>query len=250
MIFNDENTGYIHSYLSGGTVDGPGIRFVLFMQTCPLRCRFCHNPDTWYYNENNKIDVQRALKLVLQYKDFYFATNGGITVSGGEPLMQPKFVLNLFKKLKEYNIHTCIDTSGYVDITKNITDLIEYTDLFLLDIKHTNNEEHIKLTGKPNIKVINFLNALLKHNKKIWIRQVIMPSVTDSSDYAESLINLIEPYRSIIDKVELLPYHTMGKDKWEKLNLKYTLDINPPDSETLRFVKDKIEKNGYSVILS
>ena len=164
MIFNDENTGYIHSYLSGGTVDGPGIRFVLFMQTCPLRCRFCHNPDTWYYNENNKIDVQRALKLVLQYKDFYFATNGGITVSGGEPLMQPKFVLNLFKKLKEYNIHTCIDTSGYVDITKNITDLIEYTDLFLVDIKHTNNEEHIKLTGKPNIKVINFLKALLKLN--------------------------------------------------------------------------------------
>lgn len=246
----EKDFAYIHSYLSGGTVDGPGIRFVLFLQTCPLRCKFCHNPDTWFLNLNNKKGIDEVYKLILKYKDFYFATNGGITVSGGEPLAQYEFLLNLFTRLKTDNIHTCIDTSGYIDINEDIIKLINLTDLFLLDIKHTDDSTHKFLTGKSNKKVLLFLDKLAELNKKCWIRQVILPNFTDSIEYIDSLISLIRPYRNSIDKIELLPYHTMGKEKWKKLNLSYELDIEPPAKECLHKIKSQLEKNGYEVLLS
>lgn len=246
----EKDFAYIHSYLSGGTVDGPGIRFVLFLQTCPLRCKFCHNPDTWFLNLNNKKGIDEVYKLILKYKDFYFATNGGITVSGGEPLVQFEFLLNLFTRLKTDNIHTCIDTSGYIDINEDIIKLINLTDLFLLDIKHTDDNTHKFLTGKSNKKVLLFLDKLAELNKKCWIRQVILPDFTDSIEYIDSLISLIGPYRNSIDKIELLPYHTMGKEKWKKLNLSYELDIEPPTKECLHKIKSQLEKNGYEVLLS
>lgn len=166
----EKDFAYIHSYLSGGTVDGPGIRFVLFLQNCPLRCKFCHNPDTWFLNPENKKGIDEVYKLILKYKDFYFATNGGITVSGGEPLVQYEFLLNLFTRLKTDNIHTCVDTSGYIDINEDIIKLINLTDLFLLDIKHTDDSTHKFLTGKSNKKVLLFLDKLSELNKKCWIR--------------------------------------------------------------------------------
>ncbi len=247
---NNGEKGYIHSVITGGTVDGPGIRYVIFMQMCPLRCKFCHNPDTWQLQEDRQKSVEEILFDIKKYKNFFTLSNGGVTVSGGEPLLQAKFVLNLFKHLKKENIHTAIDTCGYINIDETILELFQYTDLFLFDIKHLNNEKHIELTGKDNKRIKNFLDELKRNNKNVWIRQVLIPNLTMDTEYINELIKYLDKYRPIIKKIELLPYHKMGKEKWKKLGMEYKLSADTPQKKDLSEIKRKFENNGYDVLLS
>lgn len=212
----------IHSFESLGAVDGPGVRFVIFMQGCSLKCKYCQNRDTWDLHGGQEYSVDEILEKILRYKN-YFGSNGGVTISGGEPLLQAKFLIELFTKLKEHNIHTCIDTSGSFDLTSDIKKLINLTDLFLLDIKCINDEKCLELTGISNKKELNFAKYLSDNNKPLWIRQVLVPGITDD---VQDLLKLKEFISSLktVEKVEILPYHDLGKFKWEKLDLKYPLE--------------------------
>jgi len=214
--------GKIHSFESLGAVDGPGIRYVIFMQGCSLKCKYCQNRDTWDLKGGSSYTVDEVVQKILRYKN-YFSYNGGVTISGGEPLLQTKFLIALFKELKKYNIHTCIDTSGSFDITDDVRELINLTDLFLLDIKCINDEKAINLTGVSNKKELNFAKFLSDNKKPMWIRQVLVPGITDDKEdllKLKSFISTLETVR----KVEILPYHDLGKFKWEKLGCKYELD--------------------------
>lgn len=246
----DNNLAHIHSIVTGGTVDGPGVRYVIFFQMCPFRCKYCHNPDTWTKNKLGIKTFDSVLSDILKYKNFFNFSGGGVTVSGGEPLLQAGFVAKLFKKLKDEAIHTAVDTCGYVEITEQVREVIKYTDLFLLDIKHLDETKHLELTGKDNKKTLEFLQYLYKNNKKIWIRQVVVPNLTDDDNYINELISLLDNYRAIIDKVELLPYHKMGEEKWKKLGLKYELNTQPPSTQKMEHIRQKIEKAGFEVLLS
>lgn len=216
--------GYIHSFESFGTVDGPGIRFVVFMQGCPMRCLYCHNPDTWTTKCGKEYTPEEVAKRVLKYKS-YISNGGGVTVSGGEPLLQAEFVTELFKILKEQGVHTALDTSGITyneNTAKKIDELLNYTDLVLLDIKHIDDEEHKKLTGQSNKNVLNFAQKLSEMGKDAWIRHVLVPKITDSDEYLKKLATFIKNLKTV-KKVEVLPYHTMGEVKYEKLKMEYPL---------------------------
>lgn len=212
----------IHSFESLGAVDGPGVRFVIFMQGCSLKCKYCQNRDTWDIHGGEEYSVDELLEKILRYKN-YIMPNGGVTVSGGEPLLQAKFLIELFTKLKKHNIHTCIDTSGSFDLTFDIKKLINLTDLFLLDIKCIDDEKCIELTGVSNKKELNFAKYLSDNNKPLWIRQVLVPGITDDEQDLCKLKEFISSLKTV-EKVEILPYHDLGKFKWEKLGLKYPLE--------------------------
>lgn len=243
-----DKLGYIHSVLTGGTLDGPGVRYVIFMQMCPFRCLYCHNPDTWFKNSLGAKTVDSVYNDILKYKDFFNFSGGGVTLSGGEPLLQAGFVLSLFKKLKEIKIHTCLDTCGYVDLSDDIKNAIALCDLVMLDIKHLDSQMHLKLTGKDNKKVLDFLDYLYSINKKTRIRQVLVPSFTTDEEYIDKLIKFLDKYRAIIEKVELLPYHKMGIEKWQKLGLEYKLDVDEPKNELVQGIRNKFVKYGFEVI--
>ena len=213
----------VHSVESFGTVDGPGIRFVIFLQGCSLRCKYCHNRDTWDINGGEYKSVDEIIEKIKNYKNYIIPSGGGVTVTGGEPLLQAKFLIELFKRLKEENIHTCIDTSGMFGITDDIKKVLELTDLVLLDIKHIDDEKCKDLVGSSNKKELEFARYLSDNGIKMWIRQVLVPGYTD--DEAD-LIKLGEFIRSLktVEKVQVLPYHSMGKYKWEKLGKKYELE--------------------------
>lgn len=220
----------IHSFESFGTVDGPGIRFVIFLHGCQFRCLYCHNPDTWACNNYKIMSVNDIFQEVIKYKR-YFKENGGVTVSGGEPLLQIEFISELFRLLKQEGIHTCIDTNGSYSGDKETLDLLlKYTDLILLDIKHTNNQSHIELTGKENTNTLKFLDYLNKANKLMWIRYVLVPGYNDDETSLIQLKNLIDSH-SNIQKVEILPFHKMGEYKWKELNLEYKLSNVRPANE-------------------
>ena len=224
----------VHSIESFGTVDGPGIRFVLFLQGCHLNCKYCHNRDTWDINGGEYKLLDEIFEKIKRYKNYIMPSGGGVTVTGGEPLLQAKFLIELFHKLKEEGIHTCIDTSGMVNITKDIEEVIKYTDLVLLDIKHIDDEKCKNLVGRSNRKELEFAEYLSENNVKIWIRQVIVPGYTDDEKDLIKLKEFISTLKTV-EKVQLLPYHSMGKYKWEKLNAKYELenvrDANEKDIE-------------------
>ncbi len=225
--------GRIHSTESFGTVDGPGIRFVVFMQGCLLKCKYCHNRDTWDMNSGVTYTADELISNILRYKSYFDNSGGGVTVSGGEPLLQVQFVTELFKKLKELNIHTALDTSGNFPISKEIKELLNYTDLVLLDIKHINNEKCIDLTGVPNTKTLEFAKYLSNNSKDIWIRQVLVPGYTDDKFDLQDLKKFIETLSSV-KKVEILPYHDLGKFKWKELGQVYALDkVSPPSKEEI-----------------
>ena len=179
---NKDIQAKIHSFESMGAVDGPGIRFIIFMQGCNLKCKYCHNRDTWDIKCGKVYCMQEVIDKILKYQNYFKSSNGGVTVSGGEPLLQPKFLINLFKQLKKHNIHTAIDTSGNVQITDEIKELINLTDLFLLDIKCINDDICKKLTGVSNKKELEFARYLSDNNKDIWIRQVLVPGYTDKKE--------------------------------------------------------------------
>lgn len=213
----------IHSIESFGTVDGPGIRFVLFLQGCNLQCKYCHNRDTWDINGGEYKSLDEIIEKIKKYKNYIMPSGGGVTVTGGEPLLQVKFLIELFKSLKKEGINTCIDTSGMVDITDDIKELLNYTDLVLLDIKHINDEKCKQLVGKSNKRELEFAKYLSDNGIKMWIRQVIVPGYTDDEEDLFKLKQFIDDLKTV-DKVQLLPYHSMGKYKWEKLNVEYQLE--------------------------
>ncbi len=220
--------GNIHSIESFGTVDGPGIRFVVFMQGCPMRCMYCHNPDTWNTAVNKQMTSSEILIKYDGVKEFL--KNGGITVTGGEPLMQIDFIIDLFKKSKEKSIHTALDTSGILFNEKEISkfdELIKYTDIVLLDIKHINNEEHKKLTGFSNENVLNFAKYLSYKNIPVWIRHVVVPSITDKEEYLRELGKFLKQLKNI-KALDILPYHNMAVPKYENLGIEYKLKNVPP----------------------
>ncbi len=237
--------GNIHSLESFGTVDGPGIRFVVFMQGCPMRCLYCHNPDTWDYSQNKKMSVDEILEKYDSVKEFL--KNGGLTVTGGEPLVQTDFVTELFKRAKEKGIHTALDTSGILfnkDKTEKIDELLKYTDLVMLDIKHINDEEHIKLTKHSNKAVIDFAYYLSDKNIPLWIRHVVVPSITDKEEYLEELGTFLASLKSV-KALDILPYHNMAVPKYENLNIEYPLKDIPALTKEQAFKGRSIVFNAY-----
>ena len=236
--------GHIHSTESFGAADGPGVRFIVFMQGCHMRCRYCHNPDTWKMDGGDEVTADEILKRALRFKP-YWGKDGGITISGGEPLLQIDFVIELFKKAKELGINTCIDTAGN-PFTKEepffskFEELMKYTDLLLLDLKEINPTRHKDLTGFDNSNIIEMAKYLSEINKPVWIRHVLVPEHSDFDEDLDALGDFIDTL-SNVDRVEILPYHTLGKFKWEKLGIPYTLEsISPPSAERIENAKQRI----------
>ena len=218
-----ETIGRIHSIESFGTVDGPGIRFVLFLQGCSLKCKYCHNRDTWDMTLGEEKTLEEIIEKVKRYKTYMNLSGGGVTVTGGEPLLQVKFLIKFFKRLKEEKINTCIDTSGMFNITEDIKEVLKYTDLVLLDIKHIDDEKCKDLVGFSNKKELEFARYLSENNKKMWIRQVLVPGYTDDEKDLVKLKEFLATLKTV-EKVQILKYHSMGKYKWEKLGQKYELE--------------------------
>lgn len=223
--------GNIHSIESCGTVDGPGIRFVIFMQGCPMRCQYCHNPDSWTTNANKLMTVDEIMQKYDGVKEF--VQSGGITVTGGEPLLQINFVTELFKAAKSKNIHTALDTSGITfnpQNTETIDELLKYTDLVLLDIKHINNEEHKKLTGCSNQNILKFAQYLSEKGIPMWIRHVVVKDITLNEEYLTELGKFIKTLKTV-KALDVLPYHDMAIPKYEALNINYPLKNTQPTTK-------------------
>ena len=237
-----ETLGRIHSVESFGSADGPGVRYIVFLKGCNMRCKYCHNPDTWAKcgeNDGSQLmSPSQVLKTAMRYKAYWKQT-GGITVSGGEPLLQLDFLLDLFKKAKKQGVTTCIDTRANPFTTKEPfyskwKELMEYTDLLLLDIKHIDNEQHKILTGQPNTNILEMARQLSDMGKPVWIRHVLVPERNDKDEYLFRLADFIRSLRNV-ERVEVLPYHTLGVYKWKALGYDYPLEgIEPPTKERVK----------------
>ena len=218
--------GYIHSQESFGTVDGPGIRYVLFFQGCPMRCQYCHNPDTWEVHTGKEITVEEIMRNYKKNRSFY--QKGGLTATGGEPLLQIDFLIELFREAKKENIHTCIDTSGITYRPENeayiakLDELMKYTNLVMLDIKHIRPENHKKLTGHENLNILKFAKYLEKKGIDLWIRHVVVPGISDDPEDLKLLGKFVGTLRNL-KALDVLPYHTMGVKKYEELGMDYPL---------------------------
>ncbi len=228
----------VHSTETFGTVDGPGIRFVLFLQGCHLKCKYCHNRDTWDISGGEYKTLDEIFDKIIRYKNYIVPSGGGVTVTGGEPLIQVKFIIELFKKLKENGINTCIDTSGMFPITDDVKEVLKYTDLVLLDIKHIDDEKCKDLVGFSNKKELKFARYLSDNNIHMWIRQVLVPTLTDDEEDLKRLKEFISSLKTV-DKVEILPYHSTGKYKWKELGFKYELEnIREATNEDVKRAKE------------
>ena len=230
--------GLIHSYESFGTVDGPGIRFVVFLQGCPMRCKYCHNPDTWNLSGGTQTDAADVVKEALKYKN-YFGEKGGVTVSGGEPLLQLDFLIELLTMLKQRGVHTCVDTSGscFDPSDARYDRLLEVTDLFLLDIKHSDPEGHLVLTGRSQDRPLAFARYLCEHKKPMWVRHVLVPGITDDDTQLKNLRAILDTLDNV-QKVEVLPYHTLGVNKYHSLGIPYPLEgTQPPEKARVENAK-------------
>jgi len=222
--------GYIHSIETCGTVDGPGLRYVIFMQGCPMRCQYCHNPDTWEPGRGDEMTVKEVLKSFYHNTAFY--KTGGVTVTGGEPMMQLDFLIELFTELKNGGYHTCIDTSGIMfqpdnqKVMEKIETLMEVTDLVMLDIKHIDAEKHKELTSHSNERILAFAKYLDEKGIPIWIRHVVVPGITLYKEYLERLGEFMATL-SNVKALDVLPYHSMGQVKYENLNMEYPLADTP-----------------------
>ena len=236
--------GYIHSTESFGSVDGPGVRFVIFTAGCPMRCQFCHNPYTWNMKTGTLTSTDDLIKKALRYRS-YWGDEGGITVSGGEPLLQIDFLTELFKKAKENGIHTTLDTSGNPftieePFFSKFNELMQYTDLILLDIKHIDEKEHIRLTGHTNKNILDLATYLSDMKKPVWIRHVLVPKRSDKDEYLDRLHEFILTLHNV-ERVEVLPYHTLGAYKWKELGMEYPLEgIDPPTAERVENARKRL----------
>lgn len=219
--------GNIHSVESCGTVDGPGIRFVVFTQGCPMRCQYCHNPDTWDFKDNNRMSVEEIVKQYEGVKEF---CAGGLTVTGGEPMAQMEFVTELFKQLHAEGVNTALDTSGVLfnkDNTEKVDELMKYTSIVLLDIKHIDDEEHKKLTKHSNKNILDFARYLSDIKKPMWVRHVVVPGITYKEEYLTRLGEFLATLHNIA-ALDVLPYHDMAIPKYENLGIDYPLKGVPP----------------------
>ena len=239
--------GKIHSLQSFGTVDGPGVRYVVFLQGCPMRCAYCHNPDTWAIGAGEEYDAEYIVEQYHRNEGFY--QGGGITVTGGEPLLQIDFLLELFALCKKDNIHTCIDTSGITYKPGNVTynekldKLMTMTDLVMLDIKHIDSEKHKELTGQPNEGILAFAKYLDEKNIPVWIRHVVVPGITDDDVYLEKLGYFIGGLKNL-KALDVLPYHNMAIPKYENLGIEYKLKDVPPMDKSTVIEKKKVILKG------
>ena len=230
--------GRVHSVETFGSVDGPGIRFLIFLKGCSMRCRYCHNPDTWDPETDDLRTADELLTQAMRYRS-YWGREGGITVSGGEALLQMDFLTELFRKAKAKGIHTCLDTSGQPFTRREpffskFAELMKYTDLLLFDLKQIDDAKHRELTGRTNRNILDCARYLSDIGKPIWVRHVLVPGVTDNDDDLHALRAFIDTLQNV-KRVEVLPYHAMGTYKWEQLGIPYTLkDVSAPSEERVR----------------
>ncbi|MDR3597563.1 pyruvate formate-lyase-activating protein [Clostridium sp.] len=233
--------GKIHSIETMGLVDGPGIRTVIFMQGCGLRCKFCHNPDTWTSDGGEEYTPEDLVKKIERFKSYFASSGGGVTFSGGEPLRQPEFLLETLKLCKSKGINTCIDTSGYG--FGDYDEILKYTDLVLFDIKHFTPEGYKNVTLMEIDESLNFLEAMKRNDTKMWIRHVVVPGLTDGVEHLEELKKYIDKIPNV-QKVELLPYHLLGVNKYGTLGIKYQLEnVKPMDKDLIKKYQKEIFNN-------
>ena len=241
--------GYIHSLESFGSVDGPGVRYVIFLSGCAMRCQFCHNPDTWNMQAGTPYTADELLEKALRYRS-YWGSKGGITVSGGEPLLQIDFLLELFTKAKEKGVHTTLDTCGNPftreePFFSKFEKLMEVTDLVMIDIKHMDEEQHVLLTGQKNDNILDMAKYLSDTGKSMWIRHVLVPERSDRDDYLWKLHDFIEKLDHV-ERMEVLPYHTLGVYKWKELGIPYGLEgIEPPTQERIQNANEILKTASY-----
>jgi pyruvate formate lyase activating enzyme len=237
-----EIKGHIHSVESFGSADGPGVRYIVFLKGCNMRCQYCHNPDTWAKDGGELMTPEEVLKKALRYKT-YWKEKGGITVSGGEALLQIDFVTELFRLAKEKGVNTCLDTSGNPfsmeePFKSKFDELMKYTDLFMLDIKHMDDAAHRKLTGQTNQNILEMAAYLSDHGKAMWIRHVLVPGITTEEDELYCLRSFLDTLKTV-ERVEVLPYHTLGVFKWKELGIPYQLEgVDPPTKEQIDRAKE------------
>lgn len=238
--------GSLHSIETFGTLDGPGIRYVLFLQGCALRCLYCHNPDTWKTGAGKEVDSQEVVKEILTYKNFI--RKGGVTLSGGEPLLQPEFAMDVIQRCREHGIHTAVDTAGSVSLLRSAP-VLDAVDLVLLDIKSLKDSQCISLTGKSNSNTLATLDYCEQIGKPVWLRHVLVPGWTLEMSQLKELAEFLKPYQCI-QKIELLPFHKMGEYKWKALKLQYQLeDTKEPTEEELIQAKKLFAEAGLPVVL-
>ena len=231
--------GYLHSVETFGTVDGPGIRYVAFLQGCPLRCAYCHNPDSWQFNTNRQIEAGELVADVLRYRSFL----GGLTLSGGEPLAQPAFTAEVLRLAKAEGLHTTIDTSGAIALD-HCRKAVDMADLILLDIKHIDPDKCREITGQDNTKALALLEHCEKVGKPVWVRHVVVPGLSDDWDALERLAGYLSGF-TCVERIEILPFHKMGEFKWQELGLPYRLgDVAPPDGRRMEQIRALFMRYG------
>ena len=236
--------GNIHSIETFGSADAPGVRYLIFLKGCNMRCKYCHNPDTWAKNRGGNESAEEILQQALRYKR-YWGKKGGITVSGGEALLQIDFVTELFTLAKEKGVNTCLDTAGNPftreePFYSKFEKLMEVTDLFMLDIKEIDEDEHKQLTGQTNKNILDMATCLSDHGKAMWIRHVLVPGITDDDGQVHRLRAFIDTLKTV-ERVEILPYHTLGVFKWKELGIPYALEeVEPPTKEQVEHAREII----------
>lgn len=242
----DDLIGYVHSWEVGSTVDGPGLRFVGFLTGCPLRCLYCHNPDTWHKYNGHPVSVARSMQQIGNYAQVLKISNGGVTLSGGEPQVQRAFVMQIFRRCKQLGLHTCLDTSGRLGDRFTDEDLMNI-DLHLLDIKSGEADIYKKVTNQPLQPTLDFARRLSALKRPVWIRFVLVPGVSDDITNVEKVADICAELQSV-QRVEILRFHQMGQDKWRKLGLEYTLaDVAPPAPELTERVRGQFRSRGLTV---
>jgi len=242
----DDLIGYVHSYEVGSTVDGPGIRFVAFLTGCPLRCQYCHNPDTWHKNNGHPVSVSRAMRQIGKYAQVLKISKGGITISGGEPVLQRKFMTRIFRHCKELGLHTCLDTCGRLGHMLTDQDLMDI-DLNLLDIKSGDPVIYEKVTGQPLQPTLDYARRLSALGRPMWVRFVLVPGLTDGFDNVEKVADICAELKPL-ERVEILRFHQMGREKWTKLGLEYALgNAEPPTAELAERVRGQFRSRGLTV---
>ncbi|MEN3930122.1 pyruvate formate-lyase-activating protein [Microvirga sp. W0021] len=245
-IADGDVVGYLHSVETGAAADGPGVRFVFFTSGCQFRCLYCHNPDTWKLHRGRKVTVDEALAELKPLAGF-FKFAGGVTISGGEPLMQPEFVGALFRKVKELGLHTALDTQGFLhhDTDDSFYDAV---DLVMLDIKHSDPVKYKELTAQELQPTLDFANRMVRLGKEIWIRYVLVPGWTDDVDDVERLVDFVETLGKAVTRVDVLPFHQLGAHKWEEVGMEYALKDTPtPTPELVDRVKKQFADRGFLV---
>lgn len=239
--------GFVHSWDINTSVDGPGTRMTVFMSGCPLRCQYCQNPDTWKMRDGKPVYLDAMIKKVDRYKDLFKATHGGITFSGGESMMQPAFVSRVFHAAKEMGVHTCLDTSGFLN-TNYTDEMLEGIDLCLLDVKSGDEETYHKVTGGTLQPTIDFGQRLAKAGKKIWVRFVLVPGLTDSEENVENVAKICESFGDAVEHIDVLGFHQLGRPKWHELRIPYPLENQKgPNAATRERVTNQFKDHGFTV---